>query len=568
MPTLIDNLNQIESIKTDIRSAIQYKGVDMTGASFIDYPSKIGEIQTGGTFVTETLSVSINGTYTPVSGVDGYSQVTVSVPQTVGYTLNQIIDGNLPGATSINSTVQYFLTAGCWGTVETVNLPNCEFITDYAFTSDYNLTYVSAPVCWGIGSGVFYNCTSLTEAYLPNINNVVDYTFTGCQRLASVDVHACQTIGLQCFVNCFALSQISLPNCTSIADFGLYRTGLTSIDLPKCTYIGSSAFYRCASMSQGSFPEVVSIRENGFRQAGLGTVSLPKCTYIGYTVFAFCNSLNQVYIPRVMTLEAQAFYSCRNLTSLTINTDWYYIPRYADQLQGTAIASGNGSIYVDATMYNYWKTAQGWSQFATRFVSVGDATTPMLSLSDGLLYGKTKIMGDINNTGILNPNQITTVSLASCELVLESAFQYNGNITSVDLPVCTHINDFAFFNNASLTSISLPMCKYVGYCGLATMPISSLSLPACEYLGEAAIDGCYNLTEIYLGPCSMIGNYCIRQLQNLSKFTINYSGVCQIDTQRNTFYPITSIYVPSEWVSAYKADQNWAVYASQIFPIE
>lgn len=533
MPTLIDNLNQIESIKTDIRSAIQDKGVDMTGASFIDYPSKIGEIHTG-------------------------------------YTLNQIVDGNLPGATSINSTVQYFLTAGCWGTVETVNLPNCEFITDYAFTSALNLTYVSAPVCWGIGSGVFYDCTSLTEAYLPNISNVVDFTFAGCQRLASVDVHACQTIGLQGFANCFALSQISLPNCTSIADFGLYRTGLTSIDLPKCTYIGSSAFYRCSSMSQGSFPEVVSIRENGFRQAGLGTVSLPKCTYIGFTVFAFCNSLNQVYLPRVMTLDAQVFYSCRNLTSLTINTDWYYIPQYQNQLQGTAIESGNGSIYVDAAMYNYWKTAQGWSQFATRFVSVGDATTPMLSLSDGLLYGKTKIMGNINNTGItgIDPNQITAVSLASCELVLEQAFQYNGTITSVDLPVCTQINDFAFFNTSSLTSISLPMCKYVGYCGLATMPISSLSLPACEYLEEAAIDGCYNLTEIYLGPCSMIGNYCIRQLQNLSKFTINYSGVCQINTQRNTFYPITSIYVPSEWVSAYKADQNWAVYASQIFPIE
>ena len=117
MSQLIDNLNTIESIKTDIKSAIENKGVDMTGVSFGSYADKIGEISGGGgsaviegltitsngtytagagvdgyspvevdvpapEFVTETLSVSANGTYTPSEGVDGYSQVNVNVPAT------------------------------------------------------------------------------------------------------------------------------------------------------------------------------------------------------------------------------------------------------------------------------------------------------------------------------------------------------------------------------------------------------------------------------------------------------------------------------------------------------
>ena len=93
MSQLIDNLNTIESVKTDIKAAIENKGVDMTGVSFPGYASKIGEITTS--FVTVPLNVSVNGTYTPSEGVDGYSQVNVNVPapQFVTETLNVSANG-------------------------------------------------------------------------------------------------------------------------------------------------------------------------------------------------------------------------------------------------------------------------------------------------------------------------------------------------------------------------------------------------------------------------------------------------------------------------------------------
>ena len=81
MSQLTDNLNLIASIKSDIKSAIENKGVDMTGVSFPGYASKIGEISGGGgSAVIEGLTITSNGTYTAGEGVDGYSPIEVDVP--------------------------------------------------------------------------------------------------------------------------------------------------------------------------------------------------------------------------------------------------------------------------------------------------------------------------------------------------------------------------------------------------------------------------------------------------------------------------------------------------------
>ena len=519
-------------------------------------------------FITETLSVSINGTYVPGDGVDGFSQVTVEVPQSVtGYTVDDIIDGYLPGVTSINSTCSMFVTAGCWYTVETVNLPNAQYIAGWAFWECPNLTYVSAPAAVEIDLGCFQHCQNLSEAYLPNVEIVNDSTFAGCTKLQTVDVHICSIISDYAFYQCTSLSQISLPNVEHI-NTGAFANcwGLKTMDLPKCEYIDSNGFYRCSSMSQVSLPEVLSIGDYAFKQAGQNTLSLPKCLYVGNSAFAYCRSMSQAYLPRVSYLGNNAFGECNNLTELTIGTDWYYIPTYQNALNGAAFASGNGSIYVDAAMYSMWITAPGWGNFASLFVSVGDATIPMLSLSDGLLYGKTKLMGSAAQAGFY-VNNITAVSLPSCEELFSNAFLRCSTITSVDLPVCTTLGYKAFFSASGITSISLPMCKYVGSYAFGHLDsLTSISLPACEYLGEGAFDP-NSFNEIYLGPCSYIGRYAIRQMPNLSKLTINYSGVCELDSG-NIFLPITSIYVPASLVNSYKAVDAWSGYASQIFPIE
>ena len=94
MSQLIDNLNTIESIKTDIKAAIENKGVDMTGISFPDYASKIGEISVSTEKPEESLerTITSNGSfhYDPTPGsVFSSADITVAIQTTTTVTMTQ-----------------------------------------------------------------------------------------------------------------------------------------------------------------------------------------------------------------------------------------------------------------------------------------------------------------------------------------------------------------------------------------------------------------------------------------------------------------------------------------------
>lgn len=65
---------------TAIGNAIRAKTGGSALLTLDQMPTAIANIQTGGNPVVNSLSVTANGTYTAPSGVDGYSPVTVSVP--------------------------------------------------------------------------------------------------------------------------------------------------------------------------------------------------------------------------------------------------------------------------------------------------------------------------------------------------------------------------------------------------------------------------------------------------------------------------------------------------------
>lgn len=210
MSELISNLNTIESCKIDIKSAITAKGVDMTSASLADYASKIGEIQTGGTFVTEVLSVSVNNTYYPSQGVDGFSKVVVDVPQSVtGYTINDVATGKY-NLTSLDCSASWIRAYTFYAqSFTTVNLPNCEQLggTFYGeingmgncFERCGSLTTINLPVCTNIMGSTFMRCGSLQSIYLPMCSRIGSTTFAMCSNLSLVDLPICSYIGNTCF---------------------------------------------------------------------------------------------------------------------------------------------------------------------------------------------------------------------------------------------------------------------------------------------------------------------------------------------------------------------------------
>ena len=191
MSQLIDNLNTIESVKTDIKSAIENKGVDMTGVSFPGYASKIGEISGGGGWDQKSFT-------------EGTIEI-INLDNSASFVVSSAFDGNK--------------------TIQTVNLPYATIVRNYAFRSCTSLTQVNLPMCSYISGSAFYGCTSLSQISIP----------------------MCSYIG-RAFYNC-KFSQVSLPICSYIGSYAFdFCISLSQLSLPMCSYIGGNAFRWCTNL--------------------------------------------------------------------------------------------------------------------------------------------------------------------------------------------------------------------------------------------------------------------------------------------------------------------------------
>lgn len=557
MSQLTDNLSAIAAIKSDIAAAIESKGVSMSGVSFGSYADKIGEIQTGGTFVTETLSVSVNNTYYPGQGVDGFSQVIVDVPQSVtGFTEKEMTEKTYT-ITNLNNSASYVASSAFQNTntLQTVNLPNCTVVYNNAFSGCNYLSQLSLPECKSIYSSAFTACSSLYSVDLPKCE-YLQYAFTYCNSLVSISLPECSYLSDRCFIGCSRISYIDLPKCSII-----YRTvfesmqGLLSVSIPecrlmlatgafsncrnlleisapKCLNIGNSAFYSCYSLSSVYLPECASVGGIAFQYCSqLTELDLPGCGFISGAVVNDCPNLTSVNIPMAISFAqwyGNPVFCASNLSELHLCIDVYGCPSYSIVLYSTtSIHKGIGSVYVNEQNYDYFIFAVGWSNISSQIVSVSTSAGTLISFSDGLLSGDTRAIA--SNFSIYTAGR-------------------SNNITRVSLPNCEYINASTFDNCSSLSEIYIPNCKYLGY---------------------QAFNRCSSLTSINLDNCAYIEGEAFRYCRSLSSIYIRTSNVCLIDNQAfwNTMAPSTSFFVPASLVDAYKSTLYWSSYSNRIFPI-
>ena len=262
MSQLIDNLNTIESIKTDIKAAIENKGVDMTGVSFPGYASKIGEISGGGT---------------------------------VGWDQKSFTEG----------------------TIEIINLDNsASFVAVEAFMNDKKIQTVNLPYATSVGKSAFYRCSSLSQVSLPMCSKINKGCFSGCTSLSQVSIPVCSYIGNNAFQSCSSLSQVSLPMCSYIGG-NAFRccTSLRQVSLPVCNYIADGIYAGGGLHTSGTFYQCTLLTQ----------VDLPMCSYIGSDAFRVCSSLSIITIgySSICSLKnINAF----NATQITSSTGSIYVP--------------------------------------------------------------------------------------------------------------------------------------------------------------------------------------------------------------------------------------------------
>lgn len=192
MSILTNNLNSILSIKADIKSAIEAKGVDMTGISFPGYASKIGEISGGSGWDQKSLTEGTN----EITNLDNSASFVASYA--FAYNMN-IQTVNLPYATTVSSSAFFY----CPSLIQ-VSLPMCSYVGKYAFWECVSLLQVNLPVCSKIDAFAFDECVSLSQISLPMCSYIGNYAFYSCSSLSRITIGysgVCSLIGSAVFTN-------------------------------------------------------------------------------------------------------------------------------------------------------------------------------------------------------------------------------------------------------------------------------------------------------------------------------------------------------------------------------
>ena len=236
-------------------------------------------------------------------------------------------------------------------------------IGDDAFRCCSSLTSVTIPdSVTEIGERAFYLCSNLKSLTIPNsVAEIGSGTFCGCYSLTSVTIgNSVTTIGGWAFGDCISLTSITIPDSvTTIGDSAFrYCISLTSITIPdSVTTIGDAAFEYCGSLTSVTIPD--SVTEIGnyafFGCSSLTSVTIPdSVTTIGYATFAYCENLNTVY--------------CKTINPPTIVDNNGYWFGFAKEDESGNICNIDCIIYVPTESVEAYKSAQGWSEYASDIV--------------------------------------------------------------------------------------------------------------------------------------------------------------------------------------------------------
>ena len=202
--TTVEKLNNLISIKQDIKTAIENKGVDMTGVSFPGYASKIGEIVSG-----------------------------------VGYTDRDIIEARYIYDIS-NSASFVYSSAFEYKSVQTVDLPNCIYVGNKAFFYCTNLTTVNLPACTALHEYAFRSCNNLSYISIPNVTGLSGYCFENCTALETISLPKCSYLSRYAFRSCSNLNTIYMGTELSTVATMVQSNALLDCSALQSIYVPAS----------------------------------------------------------------------------------------------------------------------------------------------------------------------------------------------------------------------------------------------------------------------------------------------------------------------------------------
>lgn len=211
------------------------------------------------------------------------------------------------------------------------------------------------------------NCNGDSEAKTSETHGVIDNT-----SIKEAIIGDCvDTLGNKLFSYCTSLSAVTIPSGVTTIDTGAFYncTSLSSVTIPSSvTFIGQEAFSGCTSLKNVNIPNgIEDVKGMTFAYTNVENITIPNSiNRILNHSFDNCTNLKNVTIGTGCTVISMAFTNCTGLQTVTVNatTPPMLLNNPFDNTNNTFI------IKVPYSSVNTYKTASGWSTYASRIEAI------------------------------------------------------------------------------------------------------------------------------------------------------------------------------------------------------
>lgn len=249
-----------------------------------------------------------------------------------------------------------------------------------AFNWRENLSEITLPsIVKSIGNFAFQLCDGLPGIIIPDgVTSIGFQAFSRCRGLAEINIpNSVTSIGEGAFSDCHSLVEITIPGSVKTLGRCAFRdcSGLEKITIQEgVTALDSAVFQGCSSLAEITIPGTMKTFGSSvfYNCSSLTEITIPKSvTSIGYGAFYNCTSLKEIVIPEnVTSLGWDAFRNCSSLESLycrpIVPPSCDFKPSYPT-LTYFCIPM-NTTVYVPTESVEQYKSAYGWSNFASQIV--------------------------------------------------------------------------------------------------------------------------------------------------------------------------------------------------------
>lgn len=582
LTTLIGNiLTEGDNIEVRIEEGfdgeIEYPIIDRTEPA----NNEIWYTSTDGSVVNPRSNTDfganiISNTYYGGRGIITFDGDVTKIGEEAFYSSSKLVSIHIPeGVTAIKDSAFHHCRV-----LEDITLPqSLTEIGQSAFAICSKLKNITIPnSVTSIGNNAFYN-SGITSAIIPEgVSSIDYYTFAYCENLENITIpDSVTSIGEAAFIFCKSLKYITIPDSVvSMGDSPFGGAGIVEFrgkgacDNGKCLIFDDTlyAFAIGCSATEYIVPDnVKSIKWATFAYSNLEHITLPQgLECIDLFAFSHMDSLTSITIPsNVTSIGECAFAYSENLENVYMHA--HIPPVGPDDM--FKYGSDNLKIYVPEQAIDAYKTAEGWSAYADKFVACPprdeiwytSINGNVINHRSGTAFGANIVSNTYENgRGIIKfDGEVTQIG--------KDAFWFEGALESIIIPNgVTVIDEAAFCQCDSLISINIPN---------SVITIGRLAFYDCDELTTVTIgDGvqnidreafqaCVNLKTVTIGKnVKTIGWAAYKDCNALQ--SLYCKAVTPPTLEWIWLNDSTTIYVPAESYWDYVYADEWSKYKDNI----